>query len=134
MTFTLPRAFFIPAAELNAVERREGDVVTYTWEKDGSILARGFSGRSNKPDFFHRYSTIEARTAAIDRFFESSFSMEISTRGTVSNARMSIKDTKRSLCSASVTFTLLKQSQLTARPFAVVPARRPALEEAQRPP
>ena len=71
MTFTLTRAFYIPAAELNAVERREGDVVTYTWEKDGSILARGFSGRSNKPDFFHRYSTIEARTAAIDRFFES---------------------------------------------------------------
>jgi hypothetical protein len=66
---TLDRAFYLPAAELNAVERREGDVVTYAWETNGKILAKGFAGKSNKPAFYHQYGTIERRTIALDKFF-----------------------------------------------------------------
>lgn len=69
MRLTLTREFFIPAAELAAVERREGDVVTYAWEADGKILAKGFAGRKNKPVFYHRYNSVERRQAALDKFF-----------------------------------------------------------------
>jgi len=69
MRLTLTREFFLPAAELAAVERREGDVVTYAWEADGKILAKGFVGRKNKPVFYHRYNSIDRRQAALDKFF-----------------------------------------------------------------
>ena len=69
MNTTLDRSFYVPAAELCADVRTEGDVVIYSWVENGKLLAKGFAGRSNKPAFYHQYSTAEARTASINKFF-----------------------------------------------------------------
>lgn len=68
-TMTLDRAFYLPAAELCADVRSDGDAVTYAWVENGKLLAKGFSGRKAKPDFYHQYSTAERRQAALDKFF-----------------------------------------------------------------
>jgi hypothetical protein len=68
-TMTLDRAFYLPAAELCADVRSDGDAVTYAWVENGKLLAKGFSGRKAKPDFYHQYGNAERRQAALDRFF-----------------------------------------------------------------
>ncbi len=76
MALTLTRDFFIPRAEFNAtkLESKTGNGIAYAWIEDRAgkkvILAKGFSGKRNKPDFYHNFGSVEKRDAHVAKFLE----------------------------------------------------------------
>lgn len=69
MTFTITREFFIPAADLGAEIKVDGSAIVYTWSEDAKILAKGFSGKRAKSDFYLQFSTIERRDVYVAKWF-----------------------------------------------------------------
>ncbi len=76
MALILTREFFIPRAELNAtkLESKTGNGVAYVWieNRNGKlvILAKGFTGKRNKADFFFNFGNVEKRDAHVAKFLE----------------------------------------------------------------
>jgi len=57
-------------ANSKAIQDKNSSAIAYTYELDGRLIAKGFSGRKGGSDYHLRYKDSEARTASINRHFE----------------------------------------------------------------
>lgn len=80
MKTTFPREFYITPAMLNGTKRESdtGVAVAYLWveERGGkrTVLAKGFSGKSNKPAYFINFGSNDAAFARRDQHVAEFFS------------------------------------------------------------